>query len=150
MRSYPTLFAALTALAAACSQGVESPLAPSGAALVPLTHPVTVEVDRSRYATGDLYEIHITNHGTVALGYSTCPGRWGRTIGDELPTEMSEELMSCAAAFTPLPPGTTVRETHEFPLGMQSGYYSRFIRIHDASQDRVEDAGTTFFYFDAR
>lgn len=150
MRSYPTLFAALTALAAACSQGVEAPLTPSGVALVPLTHSVTVEMDRSRYDTGDLYEIHITNHGTVDLGYSSCPGRWGQTIGDELPIEISEELMVCTAAFTPLPPGTTVTERHEFPLGMQGGYYSRFIRIHDASQNRVEDAGTAFFYFDAR
>ena len=150
MRSYPTMFAALTALAAACSQGADPPLAPSGAALVPLTHPVTVELDRSAYRTGDLYVINITNNGTVDLGYTTCPGRWGRMIGDELPIEISEELASCAAAFTPLPAGTTVRETHRFPVGMGSGLFTRFIRIHDASQDRVEDASTGFFQFDAR
>ena len=149
MRSYPTLLAALTALAAACSRGVDSPLAPSGAALAPLTHPVTVELDRTAYAAGDRYTLRITNHDDVDLGYSSCPGRWSRTRGDELPSELVEELASCVAAFMPLPAGTTVSETLKLPAGLV-GMYARHVRIHDPVKNEVQDAGSSFVAIVAR
>jgi len=143
MRSYPTLLAAITALAAACSRGADSPLAPSGASLVPLTHPVTVELDRATYLAGDRYTLRVTNHGAADLGVSSCPGRWSRTRGDELPAELVEELAVCTAAFTPLPAGATVRETLVLPAGLV-GTYSRHVRIHDPARNEVQDAASNF------
>ena len=143
MRSYPTLLAALTALAAACSRGADSPLAPSGASLAPLTHPVTVELDRTIYAAGDQYVLRITNHDTVDLGYSTCPGRWSRTHGDELPSELIEELVDCVGAFTPLPAGATVTETLQLPAGL-AGTCSRHVRVYDPVKNEIQEAASTY------
>ena len=148
MRSYPTLLAALTALAAACSRGVDVPLAPSGAVLAPLTHPVTVALDRESYTAGESLTLRIANHDTADLAFSICPGLWSRTEGDELPAERIEELALCTAAFTPLPAGATLTETVQIPPGF-GGMYSRHVRIYDPVRNEVQETATTFVWIAA-